>query len=276
MIVADLSLAWITTRAAGTAALLASSGSVILGLALAGRMPKRRGRLGDARTLHQAFGIATIIALAVHLGTLALDPWLAPSLTDLAVPFAMDYRGIWTGLGILAGYGLVAFAISGYLRRRIGRRWNLIHRFAGLAWALAVVHTLGAGSDASQPWMLAVVGLCVVPVVGLAALRTTQARRRRAAATDAARTTAARAVRAAAPERPDAETRAAALHARAGGAPAPVRRRPATSVAPPVGRGGAPVRPAAPGRPAAAAAPASRGGSLWAHEAPAHRPGQAA
>ncbi|MBJ7471276.1 MAG: ferric reductase-like transmembrane domain-containing protein [Solirubrobacteraceae bacterium] len=170
---ADLSLIWITTRAAGVVALVASSASVILGLALASRVGagRRRGVLGDVRVLHQTLGIATIVALAVHVGTLLLDPWLQPSIIDLAVPLSMDYRPVWTGLGIVAGYGLLVLTLSGFLRGRAGTRWKAIHRFAGLTWAMSVAHTLGAGTDAGTTWLQAVTGACVVPVVVLLAVR---------------------------------------------------------------------------------------------------------
>lgn len=219
---ADLSLIWITTRAAGTAALIASSASVMLGLALAGRLPSGRGRLGDARVLHQTLGIATLTALAIHLITLALDPWLQASVVDLAVPFAMDYRTVWTGLGVIAAYGLLVLGLSGYLRRRIGRRWNVIHRFTAVAWAMSVAHTLGSGSDAGEPWMLAVVALCVVPVLVLAGLRMRAASHRSGAV-----------------RRPSPEPEPAATHGRRP-APARVPARPL-----PPRASAAPARPAA-------------------------------
>lgn len=209
MIAGNLELVWITTRAAGTVALLGSSASVILGLSLAGRMPKGRGRLGDARTLHQTFGIITLTALAIHLISLAFDPWLEPSVSELAIPFTLDYRAVWTGIGIIAGYGFLVFGLSGYLRRRLGKRWAWIHRMTGVAWAMAVAHSLGSGSDAGQPWMLALVACCVVPVVVLAAIRIAQARRKPSAgARTGGRTV-----------RPPAEARASALAARASVAP---------------------------------------------------------
>ena len=34
-----------------------------------------------------------------------------------------------------------------------------LHRFTALFWALGVVHSIGAGSDAGQLWFLAAVGL---------------------------------------------------------------------------------------------------------------------
>lgn len=177
---ADLSLVWITTRAAGVVALVASTGSIVLGLALAGRVGqgRRRGILGDVRVLHQTLGVATVLALVVHVVTLLFDPWLKPSLAQLAVPFTMDYRPLYTGLGIIAGYGILVLGLSGFLRGRLGARWNLIHRFTGLAWIASVVHTLGAGTDAGTSWMLALVALCVLPVLVLAVMRVREARRR--------------------------------------------------------------------------------------------------
>lgn len=173
MALADLSLIWITTRAAGVVALVASTASVVLGLALAGRLGarRRRGILGDVRVLHQTLGVATMVALAVHVGTLLLDPWLTPSLVDVAVPLSIDYRPVWTGLGIIAGYGLLVLGLSAFLRGRAGTRWAVVHRFAGLTWALSIAHTLGAGTDAGTPWLLAVVALCVLPVLTLLAMR---------------------------------------------------------------------------------------------------------
>ena len=49
---------WITSRAAGVAALLASSAAVTLGLLMGGRLTK--GRLPDLRVTHEALSLATI------------------------------------------------------------------------------------------------------------------------------------------------------------------------------------------------------------------------
>ena len=39
------------------------------------------------------------------------------------------------------------------LRERIGRRvWRLVHLAAYAAWALAVAHGIGLGTDTSEPW----------------------------------------------------------------------------------------------------------------------------
>ena len=66
----------------------------------------------------------------------------------------MSYRPLWTGLGIVAGYLGALLGLTFYIRRRIGPRlWRQAHRFTVVVYALAVAHTLGAGTDASTPWM---------------------------------------------------------------------------------------------------------------------------
>jgi sulfoxide reductase heme-binding subunit YedZ len=177
-VLGDLNIAWITTRAAGIVALLASTGSIVLGLSLAGRMPKGRGKLGDVRMLHQTLGIATVVALAVHVISLMFDPWLKPAISELAIPFTLSYRPVWTGLGIIAGYGIVVLGMSGFLRKRLGKRWNVIHRFTGLAWIASIAHTIGAGSDYGTIWMAAILLVCVVPVVLLAIKRIAEHQRK--------------------------------------------------------------------------------------------------
>ena len=56
-------LFWITSRAAGTAALLLSSLAVCVGLLFGGKLVKGRP---DLRHLHEALSLATIVALVVH------------------------------------------------------------------------------------------------------------------------------------------------------------------------------------------------------------------
>jgi sulfoxide reductase heme-binding subunit YedZ len=163
-------LFWITSRAAGGAALLLASASVALGLMMSS---KRKGsNKRDLRSIHEALSLATLAMVALHGFALLGDTFLNPGLAGIAVPFASAYRPLWTGLGIIAGYGLAALGLSYYLRDRIGAaRWRRAHRLTAVFWLLAVVHTLGAGSDAAQLWFLIASGALVVPAALLLALR---------------------------------------------------------------------------------------------------------
>jgi sulfoxide reductase heme-binding subunit YedZ len=157
-------LFWITSRAAGIAALLLSSTSLGAGLLIRGRGEPRRLLGGDTRALHEALSLATIVAVAVHGAALLGDSYLHPNPIEVSVPFTTAYRPAWTGLGIVAGWGLAVLGLSYYARGRIGQsRWRVLHRFVAVFWALGIVHTLGAGTDAGQLWLLALMALPTVP-----------------------------------------------------------------------------------------------------------------
>jgi len=163
-------LFWITSRAAGIAALVLSSLSVCIGLLMGGRILK--GRQLDLRVTHEALSLATLVALVVHGLTLLGDGYLNPSLGDIAIPFLSGYKTLWTSTGIVAFWALLLLGLSYYARSRIGaRRWRKLHRFTALAWILGIAHSLGEGTDAGQAWFLAMTALVVVPALLLLAIR---------------------------------------------------------------------------------------------------------
>jgi sulfoxide reductase heme-binding subunit YedZ len=161
---------WITSRAAGTAALVLASISVGVGLSMGGKLMK--GRSGDHKALHEALSLSVMVALAIHAFSLLGDKFMHPSIVDVTVPFASSYKTAWMSVGIIAGWSLVALGLSYYLRGRIGvARWRIIHRFTLLAWVAGLVHSLGMGTDAGQPWFLALIGVTALPVVVMFAAR---------------------------------------------------------------------------------------------------------
>jgi sulfoxide reductase heme-binding subunit YedZ len=165
-------LFWITSRAAGGVALFAASGSVALGLVLSSRS-KNPGKR-DYRAIHEALSLLTLAMVGLHGVALLGDGFLHPGLTGIAVPFAGAYRPVWTGAGIVAGYGLAALGLSYYFRTRIGTsRWRRLHRLTAGFWLLAVLHTLLAGTDAVEWWFLGLSAAIVAPAAALLALRWT-------------------------------------------------------------------------------------------------------
>ncbi len=163
-------LFWITSRAAGGAALILASTAVAVGLMVSAKRQGSNKR--DLRAIHEALSLTTLAMVALHGLALLGDAYLNPGLTGIAIPFVGAYRPLWTGLGIVAGYGLAALGLTYYLRERIGAaRWRKVHRFTALFWLLAIVHTIGAGSDAAQLWFLVVSGLVIVPAAVLLTLR---------------------------------------------------------------------------------------------------------
>lgn len=144
---------WLASRASGLLALVLVTVSIGIGLTMAGKVMRRPGLSRKLMAIHEHTAVAGIVAIAVHGITLLGDPWLNPGVGGIAVPFAMGFRPLFTGLGIVAGYLAALLGLSFYFRRRIGAKlWRKAHRATVVVWLLGLVHAVGAGSDASTPW----------------------------------------------------------------------------------------------------------------------------
>jgi methionine sulfoxide reductase heme-binding subunit len=163
---------WLVSRASGIVALVLIALSVVMGLAMATKiLPRPAVRRGTAR-LHEHVALAALLATGAHGLALLGDQWLKPGWSGITVPFALGYRPQFTGIGIIGGYLALLLGPTYYLRRRIGaRRWRRLHSLIVLAWIMACVHTLGAGSDRHQRWLEALVLAPAVPIVYLLVLR---------------------------------------------------------------------------------------------------------
>jgi sulfoxide reductase heme-binding subunit YedZ len=163
---------WLISRASGVVALVLVSLAVLLGLTMAAGALRRKGLKRSIARVHEHLALTALVAIAVHGLSLLGDGWLRPGLRDIAVPFAISYRPVFTGLGIIGGYLVLIVGPSFYLRRRIGpARWRKLHRLGLMIWFLAAIHTVGAGSDAGRPWLQAVVVSPMVPMLYLLVLR---------------------------------------------------------------------------------------------------------
>ena len=164
---------WLMARSAGIVALLLIAASVLIGLALAARLggPPRRRRALVA--LHEHTATTGLAAIGLHGVTLLGDGWLKPGLAGIAIPYVMDYRPAYVASGIVAGYLGALLGLSFYVRRRIGgRRWRKLHRATPVVYVLALIHTLGAGSDTDTPWLQATLLATTVPAAALLLART--------------------------------------------------------------------------------------------------------
>ena len=163
---------WLAARASGFVALGLMGLSVAFGLAMAAKAFRQRGVPRVLLAIHEHAALAALVAIAVHGITLLGDRWLHPGPLDIAVPFVMDHEPLWTGLGIVGGYLAAALGLSFYARRRIGtKRWRSLHKATILVYALAVAHTLGAGSDAGTTWLRAQLVITGAPVLFLLVMR---------------------------------------------------------------------------------------------------------
>jgi methionine sulfoxide reductase heme-binding subunit len=171
---------WLASRASGLVALALITLSVGVGLAMAGRAFQTPGLARRLMALHEHAALAGLVAIAVHGITLLGDAWLHPGPVGIAVPFAMDYKPAFTGLGIVGGYLAAALGLSFYARRRIGPKlWRRLHKATLLVYVLSVVHTLGAGTDAGEAWLRWAMAVTGAPILYLLVVRMLPAPQRR-------------------------------------------------------------------------------------------------
>jgi ferredoxin-NADP reductase len=163
---------WLASRAAGIVALVCIAVSVGVGLAMAGRVSRRPGLARTLMSVHQQTALVGLVAIAVHGITLLGDAFLSPSIGDIAIPFTSTYKPLWTGLGVTGGWLAAILGLSYWVRARIGSGlWRKLHRATLLVYILSVAHTLGAGTDASRPWMLLLLTATGAPILFLFVIR---------------------------------------------------------------------------------------------------------
>jgi len=163
---------WLASRASGVVALVCIAASVGIGLAMAGRVSQRPSLARTLLSVHQQTALVGLVAIAVHGITLLGDAFLSPSIGDIALPFTSTYEPLWTGMGVTAGWLGAILGLSYWVRGRIGPAlWRKLHRATILVYALSVAHALGAGTDASEPWMQVLMLVTGAPVLFLFVLR---------------------------------------------------------------------------------------------------------
>lgn len=165
----DSATLWYLNRATGSVLLVLLTTTVALGiLATFGRA----GR-GVPRFLTQAFhrNLSLIAAgmLTAHVLTAVLDTYVDIRWWQAVVPFGASYKPVWLGLGALALDVIFVVVLTSLVRTRMGHRsWRAVHLLGYVAWASAVVHGVGIGTDANAGWSRLLTCGCV-GVVGLAA-----------------------------------------------------------------------------------------------------------
>jgi methionine sulfoxide reductase heme-binding subunit len=172
---------WLASRAAGILALVLMTASVVIGLLLATGLARTKPGLPKKLVgIHEHAALCSLVAIAVHGIALLGDGWMRPGITGIAVPFVLDYKPVFTGVGIISGYIAAALGLSFYARRKIGPKvWRKLHKLIVVAWAGSMVHALGSGTDASSPWFRWLAVALATPVLFLFVYRLLPAEPRR-------------------------------------------------------------------------------------------------
>ncbi len=163
---------WYLTRGTGAVALLLLTVSVVLGLLTSARWSSPRWPRFVIEWMHRNVSLVVLMFLAVHIASAVIDGFVPLRWVDAVVPFAARYKPLWVGLGAVTFDLLLAITITSLVRVRIGyRAWRIVHWSASACWPVALVHSIGAGSDTTHPWMLAVDGVAVASAIVALACR---------------------------------------------------------------------------------------------------------
>jgi sulfoxide reductase heme-binding subunit YedZ len=141
---------WMLSRASGFVAFAAATGALVLGARRPSRLPLG-GTPARLYALHRALGVASLLALVVHLVSLWLDTFVDFSWAQLlALPWTSGYRPFAVTLGWMAAISLLLTAASAALRRHLSG-WRTVHLLAYATFALGLFHGLLAGTDSGAP-----------------------------------------------------------------------------------------------------------------------------
>lgn len=157
---------WYAARGTGVVTLLLLTVVVALGIATRSGRPLAGLPRFAVAAIHRNASLLTVTLLAVHVTTLLFDPYAQLKLINVVLPFTATYRPLWVGLGAVTSDLLLALVVTSLLRHRLGvRSWRAVHWAAYAAWPVALLHGLGAGTDAGQGWLRLVVAGCVLAVL---------------------------------------------------------------------------------------------------------------
>jgi len=171
---ADLvSAFWALGRGTGVVALVLLTVSLVLGIVTrSGRPVPGLGRFGTS-DLHRTAALTGTGLVAVHVGSLLLDPYAQLKAVDLVFPFLAGYRPLWLGLGTLALDLIGVVTVVSLLRHRVGPKvFKAVHWATYALWPTALLHSLGSGTDALTLWFDGVAAACAAAVAAAVAWRT--------------------------------------------------------------------------------------------------------
>ena len=168
---------WYAARSTGYVSLLMLTAILVLGVVTAMRWDSREWPRFLSQAVHRNLSLLVLVFLGIHIVTSIVDPFAGIAMLNTVVPFTGSYRPLWLGLGVVSTELLVALTISSLLRHRIGFGvWRVLHWAAYACWPLALLHTLGTGSDVRSAWALVISLGCVGAVVFAIVLRLTSER----------------------------------------------------------------------------------------------------
>jgi sulfoxide reductase heme-binding subunit YedZ len=166
--------AWYAARGTGVVALILLTVVMVLGIASRAGRPAFGLPRFAVNLVHRDASLIAVVLVAVHVGTLLIDPYAQIRFVDSFVPFTAAYRPVWVGFGTVAVDLIVVLVVTSLLRHRIGpKTWTALHWLAYAAWPAAWLHGITTGTDRGSVWYFAIAVLTAVTVVAAVIWRCT-------------------------------------------------------------------------------------------------------
>jgi sulfoxide reductase heme-binding subunit YedZ len=157
----DIAWTWLLIRVSGVTAWALLTAVVFWGLFLRTRLLGTKATPIALLHMHRWLGALALVILAVHLGTLLIDPVVGFSLSQILIPGTAPWQPFAVALGTIALYLMIPASIIGRIRTKLGKKGNTFfkrsHLIAYFAWPVATAHYIFAGTDALAEWSIALI-----------------------------------------------------------------------------------------------------------------------
>ena len=171
---------WYVARSGGITALVLSGLAVIWGLVLSTKIMDGTPTPKWLLSMHRWLGGLTVSFAAIHIVALVADSYVHFGFAEIVVPYASAWKPGAVAWGIVSMYLLVAVQASSLLIKRLPRRlWRAIHMSSWFLFWAGVVHGATAGTDATHPIYVLLVGAITLLITWLTAVRILASRRSR-------------------------------------------------------------------------------------------------
>jgi predicted ferric reductase len=156
---------WYVMRGSGLVALILLTLTMVGGVVNVRRFATPRWPRAVAALLHRNVALLSVVFLAVHVATAALDSYVSVGWLAAVIPFTSQWNRFWVGVGTASVDLMIALILTSLWRSRMTHRsWRAVHWLAYASWPLAVLHGLMAGTDSGTGWGRSVYAVSVVAV----------------------------------------------------------------------------------------------------------------
>lgn len=181
-LVQDNTLSWHLVRSGGITAYALTTASMVWGLFISSKVVKDWSPGIVSMLLHATLSWLAVVFGIGHGMLLLVDKYYTYQMSDILIPFTGPYRPLAVGLGVVSFWMALVVTLSFSFRKRLGNHiWKTLHLSSYLAFGLATVHGILAGTDADRLGFRLLMVVSVLGVVSLLVYRTTKQTARRPA-----------------------------------------------------------------------------------------------